>query len=1147
VLAVGGEMAARVVAFDWRQTPLGPIQDWPISLRATAAMVLENRFPMTLLWGRDLRHLYNDAYVPVLGDKHPTALGQPASVVWSEIWPILGPQTDMVLQGKGATWNEHLLLPMDRKGFVEETYFTFSYGPLRDDSGAIGGMLVTCTETTPQVQGERQLQMLRDLGAAGFEAKSAEAACREAARVLAQNDADIPFALLYLVREGRGEAELVATAGMDGYVGPAKPASIAWQRPAGGWPVAAARAPGSFVVVSDLAARFGSMPSGRWQAPPDKAVILSLASAGQVQPAGFLIAAVSPLRALDERYKGMFQLTVDQIMTAISAARAFEEERTRVEALAAIDRAKTTFFSNVSHEFRTPLMLMLGPAEDLLSGLHGALEAPQRAQLELLHRNAVRLHKLVNSLLDFSRLEAGRIQASYEPVDLAALTRDLASSFRSAAERARLTLNVDCPALDEPIFVDRDMWEKIVLNLVSNALKFTFEGTIEVTLGAVPGGVALRVGDTGVGIPPAEIPHVFDRFHRVEGARARTHEGSGIGLAMVQELARLHGGHVQVESTLGRGTTFAVTIPTGSAHLPADRIRAPRTLPSTALGASPFVEEALRWLPEGEGRGQQPGAAAARGRESDEPPASPRERTPARILIADDNADMRDYLRRLLEPQWTVDVAEDGLKALAAVEAHPPDLVLTDVMMPGLDGFGLLRRLRSEDRTKAIPVMMASARAGEEAKVGGLQAGADDYITKPFSARELLARVDTQLKLARLRVRAEEERERFRAIFEMAEVSIWEEDFSAVKRLIDELRATHGAGLRRILRVNPALVAQALALVRIRDINPATLRMFRASSKEQLMTSLDRIFTPESLSVFADEMVAIGEGERVFIADAPLRTVGGQRIDVAFTLAFSPDDRNYERALVTLTDVSAQKLVQREREARIAEMERAVRFGEMFVGVVGHDLRNPLSAIATTAALLERRAQSDRMTKALRRITASAGRMDRMISQLLDLTRIRLGGGLRLERARVDLAEVSRSIIDELDPVYGRRIRFRTVGDVVGRWDHDRLSQLLSNLAANACQHGAPSVPVDIALDGATPDRVRIDVHNGGVIAADLLSVIFEPLRHSSESRKRRDGSSGLGLGLYIAQQIALAHGGTIRVDSTERAGTHFVVELPRG
>ncbi|MGH7212215.1 MAG: ATP-binding response regulator, partial [Acetobacteraceae bacterium] len=343
------------------------------------------------------------------------------------------------------------------------------------------------------------------------------------------------------------------------------------------------------------------------------------------------------------------------------------------------------------HEFRTPLTLILGPIEEALSRA-----APDdHAWLEVAHRNGLRLLRLVNALLDFSRVEAGRAQASYEPQDLGALTADLAGNFRAACERAGVALDVDCPPMARPVFVDRDMWEMIVLNLVSNAFKFTFQGRITVGLRDAGDAAELTVRDTGIGIAEAELPRLFERFHRVEDARGRTMEGSGIGLALVQELVRLHGGTIGVESTPGHGSVFTVRVPFGTAHLPADRIGAARPAASSAGTAQAFVAEALRWLP-----GADPN-------DTDSQDAPPR----PRILLADDNADMRDYVRRLLGAQYHVEAVADGKAALEAAARIPPDLVLTDVMMPRLDGIGLLRALSDAPPTRDLPIILLSARA----------------------------------------------------------------------------------------------------------------------------------------------------------------------------------------------------------------------------------------------------------------------------------------------------------------------------------------------------------------------------------------------------------------------------------------------------
>lgn len=421
--------------------------------------------------------------------------------------------------------------------------------------------------------------------------------------------------------------------------------------------------------------------------------------------------------------------------------RALEAERRRAEALAEIDRAKTQFFSNVSHEFRTPLNLILGPITDALETGNGLVGAP----LELAYRNSLRLLRLVNSLLDFSRIEAGRAQAVYAPTDLTQLTAELASNFRSACDRAGLTLGVDCRLLSAPVHVDRDMWEKIVLNLLSNAFKFTFDGGIEIALEEEEGGAVLTVRDTGVGIPEGEINRLFERFYRIEGQRSRTHEGSGIGLALVAGLVKLHGGAIAVASTVGRGTVFTVRIPFGTAHLAPDRIEVRPAAPTTSTGAEAFVQEALRWPP-----GESDSESSTLD-EAEEIDAFFAARAGGQVLLADDNADMRDYVRRLLGGRCEVRTVGDGSAALREMHERRPDLVLADVMMPEMDGFELLRQIRGDPALRDIPVVLLSARAGEESRIEGLAAGANDYLVKPFAARELIARVGANLELARVR------------------------------------------------------------------------------------------------------------------------------------------------------------------------------------------------------------------------------------------------------------------------------------------------------------------------------------------------------------------------------------------------------------
>jgi signal transduction histidine kinase len=670
----GGEMVSRIRAFNWSSTAIQGPETWSPAFRTTIRILLANCFPMLLWWGPEYISIYNDAYRPILGRKHPWGLGQPVRECWSEIWDVLKPLIDTPFRGGQATWVEDIELQINRTGLLEETHFTIAYSPVPDEAapGGIGGVLATVHEITEKVVGQRRVGILRDLGTRSAEAKTPEEACEIAAATLAPYAKDIPFALLYIIDGSNKQARLVASCG----VPPDEDLS-----PLVGALDEAAQSTGPMHLLEDLSSRFACVPQGPWPEPPTQAVIVPIRSRLRHLFAGYMVAGLSSHLAFDDEYKSFLELATSQIAAAIANAEAYEEERKRSEALAEIDRAKTLFFSNVSHEFRTPLTLLLGPLEDALTR-GDELPDTLRGQLEVAHRNSLRLLRLVNSLLDFSRIEAGRIRAVYEPTDLSVLTTDLASSFRSATERAGLELTVNCSPLPEPVYVDREMWEKIVLNLLSNAFKFTFEGGIRVNLDHAGDHVNLVVADTGTGIPPDELPHVFTRFYRARSGRARTHEGTGIGLALVQELARLHGGSVRVESAVGQGTTFTVSFPLGTAHLPADQRGGVRYADSTAVRAEAFVEEALRWLPEPMTWAQTNRVSVEGDASVGTAPGAGRQ-SRARVLVVDDNADMRDYLVRLLAGQYEVATATRGDEALRIALAERPDLVLADVMMPG--------------------------------------------------------------------------------------------------------------------------------------------------------------------------------------------------------------------------------------------------------------------------------------------------------------------------------------------------------------------------------------------------------------------------------------------------------------------------------
>jgi PAS domain S-box-containing protein len=755
------ELAGLMRSHDWAAGPLGPPDAWPQSLKTAVRIMLTSRQPIWIGWGRELIYLYNDPYKSIIGGRHPWALGRPASEVWREIWGDIGPMLATAMKGHEGTYVEAQLLIMERNGYPEETYYTFSYSPIPTDDGTAGGIFCANTDDTQRVIGERQLTLLRELATATSEARTWQQACGRAARALATNTRDLPFAMIYRAEPGSRTASLVSMMGIASDH-PAAPATLSVDS-SGPWPIAEVLQNHVPRVVTDLADRFKiPMPSGAWDVPAASAVVLPIAASGETGHPGFVIAGLNPYRLFDGGYAGFLDLVAGQITSAIANAEAYEEERRRAEALAEIDRAKTAFFSNVSHEFRTPLTLMLSPLEEVLARPDNELRSANRELVSVAHRNGVRLLKLVNSLLDFSRIEAGKTQASFEAVDLCRFTAELVSTFRSAIERAGLGLRVDCPPMPTPVHVDRDMWEKVILNLLSNALKFTFDGEIAIAIRPTADGKAVEVAvrDTGTGIPAEELPHLFERFHRVEGARGRSIEGSGIGLALVRELVRLQGGTIAAQSEVGVGSTFTVRLPLGTAHLPAERVQAGRESAPAGIRAEAYVQEVSSWLGDQSWTTDAPTAS-----EAHDLAALPQQGGNRLILLADDNLDMRHYVERLLHAAgYRVETAADGEMALAAIRTLKPDLVLSDVMMPHLDGFGLLAAIRGDDAIKDTPIILLSARAGEEARVGGLLAGADDYLTKPFSARELLARIETNLRLANMR------RETARLLKEEAEI-----------------------------------------------------------------------------------------------------------------------------------------------------------------------------------------------------------------------------------------------------------------------------------------------------------------------------------------------------------------------------------------
>jgi PAS domain S-box-containing protein len=1106
VFSGDGEMAALMRTLDWSQTAVGPVSRWPQSLKTAVRIILASRFAMFVWWGRELVNLYNDSYRTLLGAKHPAALGRPAREVWAEIWDQIGPRADAVLFRGESTYDEDLLLLAERHGYLEETYFTFSYSPLPDDEGNVGGLFCAVTEDTQRVIGERRLKLLREIAAAMAESRTPSQVWQSAARCLSNGLRALPFTLIYVLdADGKTLTKAVETGFTTPH--PAAPVSVSVDdADKAAWPFRSVIETRQAILVENLSSHFTSLPKGKWNDEPKCAIMLPIAQQGQPRLSGVFVSGLNPYRRFDDEYRGFVSLLSSQIGSALANADAYETERRRAETLAELDLAKTKFFSNVSHEFRTPLSLMLGPLEEVLSESPARLSPGLHEQLVVAHRNARRLLKLVNTLLDFSRIEAGRLDAVYEPTELGRLTQEVSSVFRSTMEKAGLTFSVECEPIREPVYVDRDMWEKIVLNLLSNAFKFTFEGSVVVRLRVVENGVQLSVTDTGTGIPREEIPRVFERFHRVENSRSRTFEGTGIGLALVRELTKFHGGTVEVTSSLEKGSTFTVTIPLGKAHLPANHVQAKLRRRSSPLSHDTYVEEAQRWLPQqASASGEEPvdsmtPSATSVARDQ---PASQREL----ILLADDNADMREYVAHLLRDRYRVHAVPDGQQAIEATRRLHPDLVLADVMMPGLDGFGLADAIRKDASLSSTPVILLSARAGEESRVEGLHAGASDYLVKPFTARELLARVGAHLAMSRIQKEQIIASQRLAAIVESADDAIISKDLNGT----------------------------------VTSWNRAAEQMFGYRAEEMIGRSIAAIIPPE---LQADEpriLETIVRGERINHFETVRVAKSGKRIEVSLTVSPLTD----ENGKVVGAAKIARDITQDKKTLRALRIsERLASVGRL-AATIAHEINNPLEAATNLVYLARDSAISQDQRDFLAATEEELARISHLTKQTLGFYRETKGA----ERIRIS------PIVDQLISIFGTRIRNKSVdihreikGDPEVYAVADEIRQLITNLLSNSIDAVTRGGQIRLRISAATEwnrkgrSGARLTVADSGSgIPKAVRSELFEPFFTTKKE-------VGTGLGLWLSKGIVERHHGSIRVKSRSEPGngwTVFSVFLP--
>ncbi|PUZ24349.1 PAS domain S-box-containing protein [Chitinophaga costaii] len=1121
LFAGGGTLGALMMAKDWGQTSLGNVEEWPQNLKTCVQIILNSRKPMFIWWGKDHIHLFNDAHHLMRGNKQPIVVGIPAAQAWPEGWKYLGDHVSGNLLHTENSIDEGLLIITHRNGYLEETYCSFSLSAVPGNDGLHAGIICTNSDDTQRIIYQRQLHTLRNLNKITLDRMDKRTVFQATMKVLAENPADFPFACLYETAVNSSQATLV-NCNPPSYVTTLFPEKVDITRDNTPWHLWQVISSGKQAIARQLRSRYKELPTGPWQMPPDEALILPILCSGQAQPAAVLIVGLNPYRPLDDPYQSFFQLVVNQLANSLSTVYYSQSNSTGTGIPTAIDQDKTFFFSYMSHKFGSLIPLLLKPLDNLLAQPNdNSQEFTQNIKSIL--RNTLRALQMTNYLLNFSRKEAGKATAQFSPVALGDFTTYLANSFRSVIEKAGLKYEIYCEPSSAPVYVEMEMWETIVLHLLYNAYKYTLQGKILVTIHYEQRFAVLRVTDTGIGIPHEAMSHIFERFQHVGQSTSRTPEGEGISLALVKELVNLHGGNTQVSSTLGKGSVFTVSIPMGEAHLSTAQIIPPRPSYHTHLQEL-FLRDTFHNF-----------------RPATPPPSTTSSANPL-VLLVDDNVDLRAVMQRLLLPHTQIITADNGQQALETIQRQRPDLVITDVVMPVMDGLTLLRHLKANHHTAYIPVILLSAEDHEAARTEGYELGADDYLVKPFSAKELLARVCSRLKSNKpLRYTSHQ----LHNIFERAPMAIAllvGPDFRMEvvnDKMLENTGRTHEALINRpMLEAMPELNEQGIGAL----LHEAFQHGKSVQAKER------------PILLLRDGKNTVMYHSFVF---EPFRDEA-ERVIGLLAVANDVTELVRSREMAQHNAQEMEKMV----EQRTSELQKANdtlsqtnKELEQFAYVSSHDLQEPLRKIQTFSDLLLQNNSNPNFEsgKYLLKIHNAASRMSSLIKDLLSFSRVsRMGESFK----PTDLEAILRNVRSDYEvtirekgaEIYADPLPVINAIPV-------QLSQLFSNMVGNSLKFTEQAPRIYIRAMEATPAQLalqpslskqqrylRLEFSDNGIgfdqSYADQIFTIFQRLHD-------RHTYPGTGIGLAICKKIVLHHGGAIYAQSSAQKGASFIVFLP--
>lgn len=733
------------------------------------------------------------------------AFGRSGKEVWAEIWDYLGPLVDRVLAGE-SIFRENDLLFIGRYGnnIPSETYIDWRYVPIHS-RGSVVGLFNQSLDKTEKVLAERRLNAVRNLSEQMLVVRSMQEYYDSIVDVLEEHPRDAPFVMCYSVKpDPHGSATDAGTTvhvdlersigvpddhpsapkhltlsvasktksifgtNLGGLSSPTLSAISALSSGSGrihqyvdashSWPIKKALATRQCIVVENCRDLIKDYPIRVWDELPISAIVVPICSDSSTEiPESVLILGLNIRRPFDADYDSWVHVIRSHLASAHTSVKAVEAEKKRLDDQARMEKAKTAWFRGAAHDLRSPLALVSGPLDDVL---HTDLSSKQKTSLTTAKRNVDRLMRLVDSLMDFSRLEAGKVEGRFVPTELSPFLSDLANLFRPAIERQGIDLIVDLQPSDTMVYVDPTLFETVISNLLGNAMKYTESGQIVVRL-RYTDHAEISIIDTGVGIPQDELQVITEVFHRATNVVHAGTQGTGLGLSIAREILHLHEGSLEVSSSTGsdshetgHGSTFTAKIP-----LKERRVNfTDSDIPAFGRYGQALVDEAMRWKRSGsstEGSSSEVGVESSIGstsKFSDGLMFEPGDT----LLIVDDNSDLREYVKGIFSSYCKVQEASNGEMGRKMALENPPSLILCDVLMPKLSGMDLLTSLRNEPSTRITPIVMLSAVSGDEARVDALMNGAEDYLTKPFKPKELLARVHLHMHVGKKRKQLED-------------------------------------------------------------------------------------------------------------------------------------------------------------------------------------------------------------------------------------------------------------------------------------------------------------------------------------------------------------------------------------------------------